>query len=223
MADDEMSLELEDGAVAAPVVNGPSAADVEFEAQLDDAVQVLRHRGQTSLSVLALILVRLRLRTAVWFLGDQVRRIMEVEGDPALFDEFRHSIRRHILNFQQIGYLDHVVSGYLPLLVLRAAQQHAARLVLAYDNGGFGAVPASAAAAVRSLEKQTFHAAGGSDDDGVTKCSICFEQFVDGVQVSVMPCQCRGHRFHPGCIAKWLGISNVCPLCRHELPASTSV
>jgi hypothetical protein len=93
-----------------------------------------------------------------------------------------------------------------------------------YRDGGFGAVPASSAA-VRSLEKQTFRAAGGSESAagrgcGITECSICFDEFVNGAQVSVMPCLSRGHKFHPDCIAKWLGISNMCPLCRHELPTT---
>jgi hypothetical protein len=223
MADVEI-LGLEDGAVAAAVVNGPPAADVELQAQLDEAAQVLLQRGQTSLVELALGLVRFRLQldTAMCLLGDGVRRVLVVEGDPALFDEFRHSIRGHILNLQEAGN-----NEAFPLMVLEAAHQYAARLVLSYGettqqqpygNGGFvGVVPASAAA-VRSLEKQTFRAAGGSDD-GVAECSICLKEFVDGGQVSVMPCPSRGHKFHPDCIAKWLGISNMCPLCRHELPA----
>ncbi|OEL17327.1 hypothetical protein BAE44_0021654, partial [Dichanthelium oligosanthes] len=84
--------------------------------------------------------------------------------------------------------------------------------------GGFGAVPASAAA-VAGLEKQTFHAAGGcGGGGGVTECAICLAECEDGEEVSVMPCS-HGHEFHPDCIAKWLGCRNMCPLCRHELPA----
>ncbi|KAL6906083.1 hypothetical protein ACP4OV_003684 [Aristida adscensionis] len=87
----------------------------------------------------------------------------------------------------------------------------------AYRNGGFGAVPASAAA-VAGLEKRKFHAGGDGDDaGGVTGCAVCLEEFDDGEEVSVVPCA-RGHEFHPDCIAKWLGQSNMCPLCRHALP-----
>ncbi|OEL31806.1 hypothetical protein BAE44_0007189, partial [Dichanthelium oligosanthes] len=89
-----------------------------------------------------------------------------------------------------------------------------------YSNGGFGAVPASAAA-VADLEKHKFHAGGrgggATEVCGAAGCSICLEEFEDGEEVSVMPCS-RGHEFHPNCITKWLGISNMCPLCRHELP-----
>ncbi|KAL6642254.1 hypothetical protein ACP70R_020435 [Stipagrostis hirtigluma subsp. patula] len=87
-----------------------------------------------------------------------------------------------------------------------------------YRNGGFGAVPASAAA-VAGLEKHAVRAAGGDgcgggDDEG---CAICLVDFEDGEEVSVMPCA-RGHEFHPGCIVDWLARSNMCPLCRHALP-----
>ncbi|TVU26730.1 hypothetical protein EJB05_29289, partial [Eragrostis curvula] len=83
-----------------------------------------------------------------------------------------------------------------------------------YRNGGFGAVPASAAA-VAALEKRTFHAGEGDDLGG---CAICLdEEFEEGQELSVMPCS---HAFHTQCINAWLGQSNMCPLCRHALPTS---
>ncbi|KAJ1264728.1 hypothetical protein BS78_08G023200 [Paspalum vaginatum] len=101
-----------------------------------------------------------------------------------------------------------------------------------YSNGGFGAVPASAAA-VAGLEKLEFPAgsrrdggaaegSGAAAANAATGCMICFEEFVDGEEVSVMPCS-AAHEFHTQCIAKWLGVSNVCPLCRHKLPAAQMV
>ncbi|WVZ88314.1 hypothetical protein U9M48_034849 [Paspalum notatum var. saurae] len=92
-------------------------------------------------------------------------------------------------------------------------------------HGGGGAVPA-AAAVVAGLEKQTFHAAAGDQDQegcgGGAECTICFEDFKDGEEVSVMPCS-GGHEFHTECISKWLGqYSNMCPLCRHALPTSVN-
>ncbi|CAO2143276.1 unnamed protein product [Urochloa humidicola] len=91
----------------------------------------------------------------------------------------------------------------------------------AYRNGGFGAVPA-AAAAVANLGKRTFHFhdAGGGDDGSASRqsCSICLDDFEDGEEMSVMPCT-GGHEFHTSCVTEWLGrYSNVCPLCRHALP-----
>ncbi|CAO2153295.1 unnamed protein product [Urochloa humidicola] len=92
----------------------------------------------------------------------------------------------------------------------------------AYRDGGFGAVPA-AAAAVANLGKRTFHFhdAGGGDDGSASRqssCSICLDDFEDGEEMSVMPCT-GAHEFHTSCIAEWLGrYSNMCPLCRHALP-----
>lgn len=63
------------------------------------------------------------------------------------------------------------------------------------------------------LEKQTFRGTAGGR--GSTECAICLEGFQDGEEVSVLPCS---HGFHPHCITKWLRRSNMCPLCRHQLP-----
>ncbi|KAL6905610.1 hypothetical protein ACP4OV_003211 [Aristida adscensionis] len=91
-------------------------------------------------------------------------------------------------------------------------------------GGGAEAFPAPATApAVAGLEKRAFRAATGGDvGDGAaaaTGCAVCLEDFEEGEEVSAMPCA-RGHEFHPACIAKWLGRSNTCPLCRHALPTS---
>ncbi|CAN6194347.1 unnamed protein product [Urochloa humidicola] len=85
-------------------------------------------------------------------------------------------------------------------------------------HGWFGAIPASAAA-VAGLEKRTFHATTTMEGcgGGMDECAICFEEFEDGEEVSVMPCSHR-HEFHTKCITNWLGRSNTCPLCRHQLP-----
>ena len=118
------------------------------------------------------------------------------------------------------------VDAQISSLLLEAAE--------AYRDGGFGAVPADAAA-VASLGKQTFRAAGAGGDGGsgdrqsccgggvaCTCCSVCLEDFEDGDEMSVMPCS-GGHGFHTNCIAEWLGrYSNMCPLCRHALPTGGS-
>ncbi|CAA3013805.1 E3 ubiquitin-protein ligase RING1-like [Olea europaea var. sylvestris] len=47
------------------------------------------------------------------------------------------------------------------------------------------------------------------------ECSICLEEFeVDG-EVKEMPCK---HKFHSGCIDKWLGLHGSCPVCRYKMP-----
>ena len=68
-----------------------------------------------------------------------------------------------------------------------------------------------------ALRRQRGRIAARSND-GAPRCTICLEDFEDGEEVTVMPCG-RGHEFHPACITRWLGKSNMCPLCRHQLPA----
>ncbi|KAH8177964.1 ring finger domain-containing protein [Sarocladium implicatum] len=46
-------------------------------------------------------------------------------------------------------------------------------------------------------------------------CSICAEDFVNGEDVRVLPCN---HQFHPGCVDPWLvNVAGTCPLCRYNL------
>ncbi|KAJ4859098.1 ring finger domain-containing protein [Trichoderma breve] len=46
-------------------------------------------------------------------------------------------------------------------------------------------------------------------------CSICTEDFTEGEDMRVLPCN---HTFHPNCIDPWLiNVSGTCPLCRLDL------
>ncbi|TVU26921.1 hypothetical protein EJB05_29494, partial [Eragrostis curvula] len=83
----------------------------------------------------------------------------------------------------------------------------------AHRNGGFGGVPASAAA-IASLKKQKYDGLGVGGDSG---CIICMEDFRKGKKLLVMPCKYM-HRFHGKCLKKWLSCSRLCPLCRYAMP-----
>ncbi|XP_027120557.1 E3 ubiquitin-protein ligase MPSR1-like [Coffea arabica] len=50
---------------------------------------------------------------------------------------------------------------------------------------------------------------------GASHCMICMEKLEDGCEATRMPCL---HVYHGSCIVNWLGVSNVCPLCRYQLP-----
>uniref|UniRef100_A0A0B8RQC8 E3 ubiquitin-protein ligase RNF181 n=1 Tax=Philothamnus irregularis TaxID=1899461 RepID=A0A0B8RQC8_9SAUR len=47
------------------------------------------------------------------------------------------------------------------------------------------------------------------------RCPVCLLEFEAEEAARKMPCQ---HLFHAGCLLPWLGKTNSCPLCRHELP-----
>lgn len=127
-------------------------------------------------------------------------------------DEFHASLAGYVRRVLRIGYDEHDTFQMFHGLVLFMAVRDTAGFHdhdnhddygepehYSYGNGGFGAIPVPAAA-VAGLEKQTFRA--GGIGGGVTGCSICIEDFVDGREVSVMPCPSGQHQFHPGCIAK---------------------
>ncbi|CAI9109716.1 OLC1v1009589C1 [Oldenlandia corymbosa var. corymbosa] len=46
-------------------------------------------------------------------------------------------------------------------------------------------------------------------------CAICLSEFEIGEEAKQMPCK---HKYHPGCIEKWLGIQGSCPVCRFRMP-----
>ncbi|KAK4429772.1 E3 ubiquitin-protein ligase RING1-like [Sesamum alatum] len=56
---------------------------------------------------------------------------------------------------------------------------------------------------------------GGSSAWLKEPCSICLEEFSDGVHGTRLPCR---HMFHENCILRWLRRNHVCPLCRYQLP-----
>lgn len=47
-----------------------------------------------------------------------------------------------------------------------------------------------------------------------TVCCICLGNYADGVDLRELPCS---HKFHMGCVDRWLKISAICPLCKHEI------
>jgi RING finger protein 165 len=56
-------------------------------------------------------------------------------------------------------------------------------------------------------------------DSASTACSICTEDFAEGVKLRLLPCN---HLYHPHCIDQWLtNRSRTCPLCRVNLAASS--
>ncbi|XVE56972.1 hypothetical protein DITRI_Ditri04bG0054600 [Diplodiscus trichospermus] len=48
------------------------------------------------------------------------------------------------------------------------------------------------------------------------QCVICLEEILDGLKAIRMPCS---HVYHQDCIINWLQKSNVCPLCRFQMPS----
>ncbi|KAG2575027.1 hypothetical protein PVAP13_7KG403900 [Panicum virgatum] len=224
---------IEDGLISTSIANsaavggGGGAQQRLFEGpeqqdQFDEAMRVLDQQGHHGLvHRVFLILEQRQFDEAMRVLTDDD----EHDGGLAdrVLDEFCRLLTEDVFRLRDAGYDEHDTFQVLHLLALMAAREAAgfhdyespAGSQPDSGGGGFGAVPAPAAAVAR-LEKRTFHA-GGNGGGGITECSNCLGGFVDGEEVSVMPCPLRGHEFHPECITKWLGISSTCPLCCHGL------
>lgn len=50
-----------------------------------------------------------------------------------------------------------------------------------------------------------------------TDCAICLEDYEVGGEAREMLCK---HKFHSGCIEKWLGIHGFCPISRFSMPVA---
>lgn len=50
------------------------------------------------------------------------------------------------------------------------------------------------------------------------QCVICLEEMAILSEAACMPCS---HVYHQDCIVTWLERSNVCPLCRFQMPSTT--
>ena len=45
-------------------------------------------------------------------------------------------------------------------------------------------------------------------------CAICILDYKIGDKLRTLPCQ---HKFHQGCIDKWLALKSDCPICKYDL------
>ncbi|XP_059670350.1 E3 ubiquitin-protein ligase MPSR1-like [Cornus florida] len=54
-----------------------------------------------------------------------------------------------------------------------------------------------------------------TEGEGGSQCAICLAEYEVGGEAKEMPCK---HRYHSGCIEKWLGIHGSCPVCRYKMP-----
>ncbi|XP_044510150.1 probable E3 ubiquitin-protein ligase XERICO [Mangifera indica] len=80
------------------------------------------------------------------------------------------------------------------------------------EQSFLGSIPASKEV-IQMLEKVAVEEC----IESMRECTICFEEFQFDVENVRLPC---GHVYHQNCIAKWLEISHMCPLCRYQMPCS---
>ncbi|KAG6515420.1 E3 ubiquitin-protein ligase MPSR1-like [Zingiber officinale] len=91
--------------------------------------------------------------------------------------------------------------------------------LMSSDPATDGPSPASKAS-IEALRVVDLEENGGAEEE----CSVCLDGLwrreaappVEKV-VREMPC---GHRFHSGCVEKWLGMHGSCPLCRYLMPVA---
>ncbi len=88
------------------------------------------------------------------------------------------------------------------------------RQLQAMENGmGGGQTPLGQEQA-RALPETAYHQVTPGEE-GKETCSICVDEFVNGVSIKTLPCN---HIFHSECINEWLGsYSSLCPLCKIDV------
>lgn len=130
-------------------------------------------------------------------------------GDLISFDGHDDTEYEFALNADEFGGDGHddIVSEF----PLNAADEYEI-IVPDDDNFNSGPRPASKSA----MESLPTHVISVDSADADACCCICTDPIDVGDEVKTLPCN---HFYHSECIIKWLGISNVCPLCRYELPS----
>ena len=121
--------------------------------------------------------------------------------DPDL-DRRMHYIEERRRTFEQLQRQERLARQELIESILRQLQELQVEL---------GAQVPLGEAETKRLPKRKYHAGGEVGDT----CAICVEDFQEGVEVRVLPCD---HVFHPKCVDEWLGHhSSLCPLCKMEV------
>ncbi|MQM23904.1 hypothetical protein Taro_056974 [Colocasia esculenta] len=96
------------------------------------------------------------------------------------------------------------------------------RDILSVGGGAAGPPPASKASieAIQTLQRPVTVDDGEEED--MEECAVCLDGlWAEGEEkealsaVKEMPCR---HRFHGGCIERWLGLHGSCPICRYRMP-----
>uniref|UniRef100_A0A0E0KED3 RING-type domain-containing protein n=1 Tax=Oryza punctata TaxID=4537 RepID=A0A0E0KED3_ORYPU len=108
-------------------------------------------------------------------------------------------------------------------LAMQAAYLQASNDVLAELLSSTSRGAAAGAAAASDEAIQALNDVGGDVDGGQKlDCAICLDHDDASAATAAaggwkeMPC---GHRFHGGCLEKWLRMHGTCPMCRHQMPA----
>ncbi|RAL37402.1 hypothetical protein DM860_000096 [Cuscuta australis] len=69
---------------------------------------------------------------------------------------------------------------------------------------------------VAALEKERFAVGSGlseEEEEEAPSCAVCLEEYREGDVITPLSSSCS-HKFHNGCIAKWLRRKRTCPVCR---------
>jgi len=98
----------------------------------------------------------------------------------------------------------------LPVVVLIMVILCAPALIYIFQRFRIG----SQAATELELDELPQEVYEGDNDSDEEMCSICINGYDRGDQLVRLPCD---HRFHRDCIASWLRIKRICPLCRHDI------
>ncbi|CAF4005940.1 unnamed protein product, partial [Rotaria sp. Silwood1] len=56
-----------------------------------------------------------------------------------------------------------------------------------------------------------------ADEFNQTECTICRADYEANERLKILPC---GHLFHARCVAHWLSITRICPVCRQRITSA---
>ncbi|MFS7895949.1 putative transcription factor C2H2 family [Helianthus anomalus] len=130
-----------------------------------------------------------------------------------LFDEGEPAYTTRLMEYETNNGL---VTGVISLDGSQVVDHETRVMITSYIMKYHESLRADNSSEERTDQEHSVKIEGNSDEEKeeVDVCAICLQEFETGETCAGLECE---HRYHLGCLEKWLQQRNNCPICRAKV------